>query len=143
MNHFLTGPMKSDLTELIAEARRLQEGGKRPKYPVDFKRKAVKASQDYSAIEMINVLGIGRSTLEKWRRLYGSKTQGPKAKSSAIDFVPVIPPSQTASPEVEFQLDFSDERGRRLSMRMPWRAELADSLLQFVSQMTGGLTCFK
>ena len=78
--------MKFDLTELIAQARRLQEGGKRPKYPVDFKRKAVKASQDYSAMEMINVLGIGRSTLEKWRRLYGSKTQGPKAKSSVHYF---------------------------------------------------------
>jgi len=61
-----------DFTELIVEARWMQEGSKRPRYPFDFKRKAVKASQDYSLAEVISELGIGRLILEKWRRLYCS-----------------------------------------------------------------------
>ena len=136
--------MKTDLPELIAEARRLQEGGRRPRYPIAFKRKAVKASQDYSVEQVIAELGIGRSTLEKWRRVHGSKTKTHKAEPSAINFVPVIPPTKTQSAsEAEFQLEFSDEQGRRLSLRMPWRAELASAMLQFVTQMTGGLSCYK
>ena len=137
--------MKTDLTELIAEAKRLQAVSKRPRYPIDFKRKVVVASQDYGLGLVISELGIGRSTLEKWRRVYAAKPKTQNPDPSTINFVPVIPTATEpkSASEAEVQLEFSDERGRRLSLRMPWRAELADSLLQFVTQMTGGLSCYK
>ena len=140
--------MRPDLEALVCQAKQLQAMGKRVKYPVDFKRKTVAATEIIAAKELVDLLGIGQSTLSKWKYRYKSKGNNTQPKSSnqnQITFASVIPDRQhdiieSHTPHL-FELEFSDPSGRQLRVRMPWSPEVSGHAFQLINETLakGGL----
>lgn len=144
--------MKPDLEALVSQAKQLQATGKRFKYPVDFKRKTVAATEIIAAKELVDLLGIGQSTLSKWKCLYKSKgncVQPKSSKQNQITFAAVVPDRQydiieSHTPQL-FEIEFSDPSGRQLRVRMPWSPEVSGQAFQLINEALakGGLSCSK
>lgn len=143
--------MKIDLDCLIADAKKIQLGKKKPKYSLEFKRRAVDASQQMSIKDLSKVLGISYSALSRWRgvsSIKSSTTESP-CKDQSIEFAPVVPDASLVSPETpsqqHFELDLSDDDGRHVKLKLPWSGDLSGPLMQLISQalLPGGHRCFK
>ena len=139
--------MRIDLEELSNIAKHHQSSPKKTRYPVEFRREVAIALNDYHINELVQKLGVGLSTMQKWRRTYGKSSITTKrknripAKNKSIAFAPIIT-SSIDHPQVNSKLDYGgqaqfsyiDKLGRSLSISIPWDKTTADSLFQFIGQ---------
>jgi hypothetical protein len=136
--------MKVDLESLAAEAELYRAGKTRTYYPIDFKKAAVSALRQHRYEVLVKRLGIGLSTLQKWKRRYDHQVTVKPNKRQASDsftFAPILA-SRNHNPLTKDEptrtgnitLEFTDQQARTLKLSMPWDELTANKVFKLIEQ---------
>ena len=135
--------MKMDLEVLVIEAKRHRVGKKRVRYPVEFRKSAVAALRYHGYEDLVKELGVGLSTLQKWKKSYGTRGKEGTAKLPVADsftFAPILSRQEKLSADnklggdSDILLEFTDHHSRSFKISMPCNELTADKVIKLCEQ---------